>query len=113
MEIAKRVSVANIELALTEAKGAHHEYELTHPNKEHDWPAFYTAYLLGKFGNFALPHQLARLLNAVPVTGRHLNTWYNRAAQQVYDQYFRVDHRTISHAAFEEADDDESLKKCG
>lgn len=112
MEIAKRVTLPELEASLEEAKKLHHEYELAHPKIEHDWPAFYTAYLLGKHGNFALPHQLARLLNAVPVTGHHLNSWYYRAAQQVYDQYFRVGHRTITHSAFED-ELDESLDKCG
>ena len=61
-------SVDELELALTEAGSAHHEYEMVTLNGVRDqlWPGFYAAYVLGRLGNFTKPSVLSNLLENAP-----------------------------------------------
>ncbi len=53
-----------LESALSNADAAHEEYERATLNGVVDerWAGFYAAYLIGRFGDFALPSRLAALI---------------------------------------------------
>lgn len=74
-------SMEELELALSEAGSAHHEYELVTLNGIRDqlWPGFYAAYVLGKLGNFTTPSVLSNLLETAPDS----ENWPKSAAEFV------------------------------
>jgi len=61
-------SIEELELALSEAGSAHHEYEMVTLNGVRDqlWQGFYAAYVLGRLGNFTTPSALSKLLESAP-----------------------------------------------
>ncbi len=67
--------------ALSAAAGAHHEYEQVALGGQHDaqWSGFYTAYVLGRLGDFASPSALAGWLEAAPAA----DDWAGQAAASV------------------------------
>lgn len=67
--------------ALAAAGSAHHEYEQTALKGERDeeWAAFYTAYVLGRLGDFVKPSVLSGLLTEAPLT----DNWAESAAAHV------------------------------
>ena len=71
-----------LEKALTEAGLAHHEYEVIKLNGVRDemWSGFYSAYVLGKLGNFATPSVLSKLLEDAPKS----DNWAKSAAEFIY-----------------------------
>ena len=70
-----------LKAALSAAGSAHHEFEERYLNGVRDelWAGFYAAYVLGRFGDFASPTDLAKWLEATPVT----NDWSADAAKLV------------------------------
>ena len=58
----------DLESALSAAGSAHHEYEQNTLNGVRDemWPGFYTAYVLGRLGDFAPACVLSGLLECAP-----------------------------------------------
>lgn len=67
--------------ALGDAGSTHHEYEQVKLGGKRDeqWSAFYTAYTLGRIGNFAVPSALSQWLEEAP-TGEN---WSASAASYV------------------------------
>jgi hypothetical protein len=72
---------AELEEALIAAAAAHREFERTMLKGERDelWPAFYAAFLLGRFGEFATPSRLAMVLAEVNL----VDDWPSVAAEHV------------------------------
>ena len=60
--------VEELAKALSEAGTAHHEYEVVTLGGIRDqlWSGFYSAYVLGKLGNFTAPSVLSKLLEDAP-----------------------------------------------
>lgn len=67
--------------ALAAAGRAHHDFESRYLGGVRDeaWSGWYAAYALGRLGDFALPTDLARWLEAAPTGG----DWAGGAARAV------------------------------
>lgn len=63
------------------AGSAHHTFERDYLNgaRDEQWAAFYTAYLLGRLGDFAAPPSLTRWLESAPAG----DDWADSAATHV------------------------------
>ena len=77
-------SVTELQVALSAAGSAHHEYEVHYLKGVRDelWSGFYAAYVLGKLGGFVAPTQLARWLESAPGG----DNWSAGAASYVVEQ---------------------------
>ncbi len=66
---------------LSAAGSAHHDYEANFLNgaRDEQWPGWYSAYVLGRLGDFTTPTRLARWLQAVSGEG----DWSRNAAAHV------------------------------
>lgn len=66
--VADLPTIKELEKALSEAGSAHHEYEMVTLSGIRDqlWLGFYSAYVLGKLGNFTRPSVLSKLLESSP-----------------------------------------------
>ena len=69
--------------ALAAAAESHHDYEQVtlRGARDEQWSGFYAAYVLGRFGDFAVPSALSAWLEAAP-GGDH---WPTSAAVHVLD----------------------------
>ena len=70
--------------ALTDAGDAHHDYEqvVLRGKRDEQWAGFYTAYALGRLGNFVAPSTLSSWLEEAP-SGEH---WPTSAADYVLER---------------------------
>ena len=67
--------------ALSAAGRAHHDFESNFLNgvRDEQWAGWYTAYVLGRLGDFTTPTQLAKWLADAPLKG----DWAKNAAVHV------------------------------
>ncbi|MGH7851791.1 MAG: hypothetical protein ACREOP_15965 [Thermodesulfobacteriota bacterium] len=73
--------------ALRAAGAAHHEYEQTvlRGVRHEEWAAFYTAYVLGRLGDFAPPSIMSKWLTEAPLT----QDWAESAAVHILSEIGR------------------------
>ena len=74
--------------ALSAAASGHHEYEQAILSGVYDeqWPGWYAAYVLGRLGDFTLPSNLTKWLQAATADG----PWAPAAAAYVLDRLGRL-----------------------
>ena len=76
---------AALEQALRDASSSHHEYEVNVLDGVRDkyWSAWYSAYVLGRLGDFTSPSNLTHLMDSVPSDG----DWFSSASCLIFDKF--------------------------
>ena len=74
----------DLQAALEAAGSAHHDYESRFLGGERDgqWAGWYSAYVLGRLGDFVAPPDLAGWLEATPGDG----VWAEVAAELIFSR---------------------------
>jgi hypothetical protein len=77
-----------LQVALSSAGTAHHDYEsqFLAGSPDEYWPGWYSAYVLGRLGDFATPTTLTRLLKEVTGEG----DWSENAARHALSTFKAV-----------------------
>jgi hypothetical protein len=79
-----RLALDSLAQVLTEAGNAHHHYEQGFLNGKRDeqWSGFYSAYALGRLGDFVSPSALSQWLEEAPAH----DSWSTSTAAHVLER---------------------------
>lgn len=74
-------TLGDLEQALSVAGSTHHDYEQDYLKgaRDEQWAGYYSAYVLGRLGDFAAPSVMARWLETAPAE----DNWAAAAARHV------------------------------